>query len=220
MPLVEYSDDDDSDETILQETQRRYQHGPRLMDPGFHQHNRTISHADGFYPTHVYLEYFANAHQTTELGSLADAIEFHSLVTTDLGASRPLHVSLSDTLMIPSDAKDRFLLQLHQWSDSVSLGPQRMSSQVRFLENPTKEKVFAVIPVESSGVFELIVGLNKIFARPEWDLPVLPPSTPHLSFAVGSLEPTRDLQQTSLREVQFKTLCVRMGSRIHTYALA
>lgn len=219
MQLVEYSDDD-SDEVILQETQRRYQHGPRLLDPGFHEHTRLIDHADGFWPTHVYLEYFTTADQTTELVSLADSIKFNSLVTTDLGALCPLHISLSETLLVPLDAKDRFLVQLEEWSRRVSLGPQDMSSQVQFLENPTKEKVFAVIPVKTDGVSELIADLNKLLASPGWDLPQLSPLTPHLSFAVGPADPKKQLQQTTLRVIEFKTICVRMGTRVHTYALA
>ncbi|KAL8852888.1 MAG: hypothetical protein Q9221_002264 [Calogaya cf. arnoldii] len=73
-------------------------------DPSLHAgRQRQIPHVQGQWPTHVYIESLTDVGKT-----LPPDVRLESLLTSDLGAALPLHVSLSRTLMLATDQRQPF----------------------------------------------------------------------------------------------------------------
>ncbi|PHH66464.1 hypothetical protein CDD82_1545 [Ophiocordyceps australis] len=92
-------------------------------DPSLHQgRKRQIPHIRGNWPSHIYIEWHPTAQQHHVLCQLVDLVatkltdgfKLHSLLTSDLSAPLPLHISLSRPMSLPGAEKEPFLAHLRQ----------------------------------------------------------------------------------------------------------
>lgn len=155
-----------------------YTSNPKLSeDPGFHEgRTREIAHVQGGWPSHIYLEYLPKEPEFSVLKFIYnDAIAQSridspirrcvSLLESELLVQKPLHVSLSVTLMVPTESKQKLLDQVRA---AVNLGRSRptqtphtvqyamepvvqcvLSYTLRILSNPQKTRAFLVILIDS-----------------------------------------------------------------------
>ncbi|KAK2003921.1 hypothetical protein LX36DRAFT_41567 [Colletotrichum falcatum] len=124
-------------------------------DPNLHQgRKRTIPHIAGNWPSHVYIEWHPDANQHTLLSALLDQIKpllgsqkLYPLLTSDLNAPLPLHISLSRPLSLPTAQKDPFLSSLAS-SISYATGGFVLSPRgVGFFKSPDSDRAFLVLRV-------------------------------------------------------------------------
>ncbi|KAJ0303448.1 hypothetical protein COL5a_011354 [Colletotrichum fioriniae] len=124
-------------------------------NPALHQgRKRTIPHIVGNWPSHVYVEWHPSADQHSLLTALLDEIapllgtrELTSLLTSDLNAPLPLHISLSRPLSLTMTQKDAFLSSLTSSLSSTtgefSLSPRGLG----FFKSPDSDRAFLVLRV-------------------------------------------------------------------------
>ncbi|KAK1731885.1 hypothetical protein CaCOL14_009064 [Colletotrichum acutatum] len=124
-------------------------------NPALHQgRKRTIPHIVGNWPSHVYVEWHPSADQHSLLTALLDEItpllgtrELTSLLTSDLNAPLPLHISLSRPLSLTTTQKDAFLSSLTSSLSSTtgkfSLSPRGLG----FFKSPDSDRAFLVLRV-------------------------------------------------------------------------
>ncbi|KAI3547945.1 hypothetical protein CABS01_13895 [Colletotrichum abscissum] len=124
-------------------------------NPALHQgRKRTIPHIVGNWPSHVYVEWHPSADQHSLLTALLDEIapllgtrELTSLLTSDLNAPLPLHISLSRPLSLTAAQKDAFLSALTSSLSSAtgefSLSPRGLG----FFKSPDSDRAFLVLRV-------------------------------------------------------------------------
>lgn len=113
-----------------------YAHTARISssdDPSLHGGRRRVTpHIEGNWPTHVYIEWFPS---TTEHAALAavitalrtrlppDCLSLHSLLTSDLAAPLPLHISLSRSIGFATERKDDFVVAVERAIRSSGVRP-------------------------------------------------------------------------------------------------
>lgn len=206
---------------LSKETQRAFQFHPRLEDPGFHSHKRVIPHAEGFWPCHVFFEFYPNAAQIAELESISNAIGFECLATTELGATQPLHLSLTETLMIPHERKPELLAAVRKWASAASSPITAiMANQLTFLTNPTGARRFAVIPVRNDNISNTIYELDSVLRSLFPDIPSTSSMTAHMSVAAGApSERETARQQRCITTLHFDDVCVRCGTEVYKFVL-
>ncbi|KAL9093756.1 MAG: hypothetical protein Q9159_000057 [Coniocarpon cinnabarinum] len=100
---------------------------PRLStgdDATLHQgRKRAVPHAEGNWPTHVYLEWMPEPRQLVVLQDLVDLVQqktpgkMHSSLRSSTGAPLPLHVSLSAPLILRTEQREGFLEEMQQAVD-------------------------------------------------------------------------------------------------------
>ncbi|KAH0562103.1 hypothetical protein GP486_003195 [Trichoglossum hirsutum] len=96
-------------------------------DPSLHGGRmRAIPHVEGNWATHVYLEWHPNQAESDSLTSLLLALqgngnaslsaepEIHSLLSSDLGAPLPLHISLSRPIVLTTERRQHFAGSLRE----------------------------------------------------------------------------------------------------------
>ncbi|KAK1981220.1 hypothetical protein LZ30DRAFT_720791 [Colletotrichum cereale] len=124
-------------------------------DPNLHQgRKRTIPHIAGNWPSHVYIEWHPDAHQHSLLAAFLDQIKpllgsqkLYPLLTSDLNAPLPLHVSLSRPLSLATAQKGPFLSSLTS-SLSSATGDFTLSPRgVGFFKSPDSDRAFLVLRV-------------------------------------------------------------------------
>ncbi|KAI9843867.1 MAG: poly(U)-specific 3'-to-5' RNA exonuclease, partial [Pleopsidium flavum] len=86
-------------------------------DPSLHEgRQRLRPHVIGNWPTHVYLEWYPSYTESNQLSDLISSIkatsqsvqEIHSLLDSDLGTHLPLHISLSQPVVLVTQQRDTF----------------------------------------------------------------------------------------------------------------
>ncbi|KAL7787812.1 hypothetical protein V8C37DRAFT_389608 [Trichoderma ceciliae] len=140
-------------------------------DPALHQgRKRLIPHIVGNWPSHLYIEWHPLANQHEKLAQLVrrvnqdigSQVKLHSLMTSDLGAPLPLHISLSRPISLSTSNKDRFLDQIssalhtggvHQFS----LSPKRL----RWYESPDSNRTFLILQVAGSSTSDDAATLSN-----------------------------------------------------------
>ncbi|KAL2876655.1 poly(U)-specific 3'-to-5' RNA exonuclease [Colletotrichum sp. CLE4] len=124
-------------------------------NPALHQgRKRTIPHIAGNWPSHVYIEWHPTADQHSLLTALLDEIapllgtqELRPLLTSDLNAPLPLHISLSRPLSLTTMQKDAFLSSLTSAMSSAT-GEFSLSSRgLGFFKSPESDRAFLVLRV-------------------------------------------------------------------------
>jgi hypothetical protein len=98
-------------------------------DPSLHGgRKRQTPHVQGNWPTHVYLEWHPQHEEAEVLQSIITRItsgsaKVHTLLQSELKAPLPLHISLSRSLMLRTDAKDEFLSRIRSNMKTVAVKP-------------------------------------------------------------------------------------------------
>ncbi|KAI8279198.1 hypothetical protein K4K59_008980 [Colletotrichum sp. SAR11_240] len=124
-------------------------------DPTLHQgRKRAIPHIVGHWPSHVYIEWHPTASQHALLTSLLTKIapllksqKLQPLLTSDLNAPLPLHVSLTRPLSLSTAQKDDFLSVLTS-SVSHATGPFTLSPRgIGFFKSPDSDRAFLILRV-------------------------------------------------------------------------
>ncbi|CAN6609448.1 hypothetical protein TRVA0_004S01200 [Trichomonascus vanleenenianus] len=179
MSLVDYSSESSEEETqdvslpIPEQVLDLYQTGPRIDDPSFHENRtRVYPHVEGRWPSHVYLEWMPSDRGL--LRGIADSVsmggELHSFVESELGVPHPLHISLSDTLMIETDEKERFLERMEELK-LVKPVTVRVRNQPIVLKNQTNSRWFLALPIEDAGMITKLIGrvnnITRSLGQPE-----------------------------------------------------
>ncbi|KAH7060600.1 U6 snRNA phosphodiesterase Usb1 [Macrophomina phaseolina] len=160
---------------------------------------RAIPHMDGRWPSHVYLEWHPNATESRTLQSLlsrvthATAHHFHtspqrtalsttttttsssapqhirSSLLTDLSTPAPLHISLSRTLPLPTDARAPFLDALTKELRHSGARPFDATFEgLRWVPNFDRSRWFLVLGVarpEGDALNRLLRAANRAAGR-------------------------------------------------------
>jgi hypothetical protein len=175
--LVEYSSDDEptcarnkksKEETKLPSLPTHFQDlflsGPRLTDdPEFHQGRiRTHQHVEGQWPSHVYIEWYPDDSGCGEIlkklldladkaiGAKLTGKEMHSLLESELNVKLPLHISLSNTMMIETENKDEFLAGImDSMKNFECFEVEIVTHSVNILLNDTKTRAFIAIQIKN-----------------------------------------------------------------------
>lgn len=102
-----------------------YTAGPKLPnDPELHEgRQRVVKHMDGKWPSHIYFELLPRA--DNELKAFQHMLDYAisqdasgllskcvSLLQSELNVQKPLHISLSETLMIPTQQISHFVQRM------------------------------------------------------------------------------------------------------------
>ncbi|KAJ3955634.1 poly(U)-specific 3'-to-5' RNA exonuclease [Colletotrichum tropicale] len=109
-------------------------------DPTLHQgRKRAIPHIVGHWPSHVYIE--------SKIAPLLKSQKLQPLLTSDLNAPLPLHVSLTRPLSLTTAQKDDFLSALTS-SVSHATGPFTLSPRgIGFFKSPDSDRAFLILRV-------------------------------------------------------------------------
>ncbi|KAJ0165534.1 U6 snRNA phosphodiesterase [Colletotrichum tanaceti] len=129
-------------------------------DPTLHQgRKRTIPHIAGNWPSHVYIEWHPTADQHYLLVALLDKIKpilgsqkLYPLLTSDLNAPLPLHISLSRPLSLPTAQKDHFLSSLTHSLSAATGGFYISPRGIGFFKSPDSDRAFLVLRVADPAV--------------------------------------------------------------------
>ncbi|KAF4925952.1 U6 snRNA phosphodiesterase [Colletotrichum viniferum] len=109
-------------------------------DPTLHQgRKRAIPHIVGHWPSHVYIE--------SKIAPLLKSQKLQPLLTSDLNAPLPLHVSLTRPLSLTTAQKDDFLSALTS-SVSHATGAFILSPRgIGFFKSPDSDRAFLILRV-------------------------------------------------------------------------
>ncbi|TVY83516.1 U6 snRNA phosphodiesterase [Lachnellula suecica] len=130
---------------------------------------RVTPHVEGNWPSHLYIEWYP---ATAEHGSLSklisslkdklppgEATKAHSLLTSDLGAPLPLHISLSRPIGFATEQKDDFVSSLETAIKSSGIRPFVVTcSGLDWVANFEKTRWFLVLRIHKPDAD----GLNKL----------------------------------------------------------
>lgn len=195
-----------------------YTTNPKLsQDSPLHEgRTRVVPHLEGAWPSHVYIEWTPSNQERNILTDLENevkqnmplvcrensssngpsAADLKSLVTSDLGVNLSLHISLSPTLMIPTQHKEAF-----DRSIARAIGGSLFEScclkvdptHVYITANEIKTRAFVVLCLDAAScqlMRKLVHIVNKATQELELGLPVFEDEyTPHLSVAWYSITP-------------------------------
>ncbi|KAL8867211.1 MAG: hypothetical protein Q9174_005809 [Haloplaca sp. 1 TL-2023] len=133
-------------------------------DPSLHGgRQRQAPHVEGQWPTHVYLEYSLLKQAEAVLQGHFDV---RSLLKSDLEADLPLHISLSQTLMLATEQRQSFIDAL----DEAIAGSHSDSFLVtfdalRWVPNQENNRWFLVLqvrPPSNEGLHRLLEASNRV----------------------------------------------------------
>ncbi|KAF2674920.1 hypothetical protein BT63DRAFT_435931 [Microthyrium microscopicum] len=141
-------------------------------DPALHGgRKRQVPHTEGNWPTHVYIEWRPNDSELENLQSLIDAfakqskVPITSLLTSDLDAPLPLHISLSRSLQVPTEGRDELLSAV---TDSITNTAVKSfpaeASRLKWVPNYDKTRWFLSLALKRPPYDELkllLVACNK-----------------------------------------------------------
>lgn len=198
---------------------------------------RAVAHRPGYYPSHVYIDVELSGQDRANISdTLAPIKNVQSLLESDLGVPRRLHISLSPTLMIRAEDREEVVCQLQTCLTryatelechgmlNISLGPQLI-----VLPSQDHLSAFVALPVQSNqelhGLSNVInTLLNRLelstlsddhiyhmsIARVPVDSVASSHSVP-LASRLSSLEQSLDIEISQLKVV--------VGNDIHTFDL-
>ncbi|PKS12806.1 hypothetical protein jhhlp_001017 [Lomentospora prolificans] len=118
-------------------------------DPSLHQGRKRLNpHKVGNWPSHVYIEWHPSDEEHRVLVALIEGVQkklrktatITSLLSSDLGAPLPLHISLSRPLALTTAQKDDFL-------ESISTAIHASSIPPHFFKSPDSNRTFLVLNV-------------------------------------------------------------------------
>ncbi|KAF9735967.1 hypothetical protein PMIN06_002510 [Paraphaeosphaeria minitans] len=144
-------------------------------DPSLHGgRKRAVPHVQGNWPSHVYLEWLPSQAEFHRLDSLIDHVrkaikgangrmkkplsvpEIHPSLLSDLGTPIPLHVSLSRTLQIKTDDRDRFLETLDKSLHRAAVRPfDARFTCLKWVPNYDRSRWFLILGIEKPAQDEL-----------------------------------------------------------------
>ncbi|KAK2014920.1 hypothetical protein LZ32DRAFT_181092 [Colletotrichum eremochloae] len=124
-------------------------------DPNQHQgRKRTIPHIAGNWPSHVYVEWHPDADQHSLLSAFLDQVKpllgsqkLYPLLTSDLNAPLPLHISLSRPLSLATAQKDPFLSSLASSLTAATRNFTLSPRGVGFFKSPDSDRAFLVLRI-------------------------------------------------------------------------
>lgn len=130
--------------------------------PSLHQgRRRAVPHVAGNWPSHIYVEWHPTPAEHEALAALLAALEPHlggvantttSLLTSDLGAPLPLHVSLSRPFVLQTADKDAFLGELVRAVGSCGVGAFALRADgLGWFRSAEGGRSFLVLRVRSAG---------------------------------------------------------------------
>ncbi|KAK9387597.1 U6 snRNA phosphodiesterase Usb1 [Lipomyces mesembrius] len=136
----------------------QYASAPRVGDdPELHGgRTRQSPHIEGRWPTHVYCEWIPTETQSTSLDLLVPPTA-SSLVHSPLGAPLPLHISLSQSLMLATDDRDDFVRSV--WAaidDNLPFFSVKFTS-ADWLVNPSHTREFYALRATPSDQLTAIL---------------------------------------------------------------
>lgn len=150
---------------------------------------RVLPHTEGSWPTHVYLEWMPTSQQVEVLNNilsnlrLIDTKKKHrlnsggsscfnsfqsgpvkSLIRSEVGVRLPLHISLSSTLMIPSEQKEEFKNDLTNHISKLKFSSTLHieGSNVYIVTNQIRSRAFLVLPLTEQSISKVRVYLTSI----------------------------------------------------------
>ncbi|KAF1969898.1 hypothetical protein BU23DRAFT_231853 [Bimuria novae-zelandiae CBS 107.79] len=144
-------------------------------DPSLHRgRKRAVPHVEGNWPSHVYLEWLPSQGEFQSLNSLIDHVrtviettnnslkkalpipEIHPSLQSELGTLVPLHVSLSRTLQIKTDEREKFLETLTASLRRAAVRPFKVNfSGLKWVPNYERNRWFLVLGIEKPVQDEL-----------------------------------------------------------------
>lgn len=219
MPLVDYESDSESDgETfepdpltpsakselsdappLPESFYSQYTTNPRLDHPDFHQgRSRVIDHKSGFFPSHVYIQWIPTNEELVVLNDLVASLQaanpsykIESLVQSALGAPLPLHVSLSDTILLSKHSKPEFLQEISEFmASNAPLHGEAVfcvNGLPVMLSNADHSRIFLSLPLQKGGSYawlqEFAAKINKKDVSQKYGYSPLPSGNLHVSVA-------------------------------------
>uniref|UniRef100_A0A060T325 U6 snRNA phosphodiesterase 1 n=1 Tax=Blastobotrys adeninivorans TaxID=409370 RepID=A0A060T325_BLAAD len=194
MGLVDYGSDDDQEDQSQNEVVPRVPLPARFHDiyhtpprAGSEFHNgrvRTMPHIEGKWPSHVYFDWTPTNSEYALLSRVTDLLHIESLVINELGVQLPLHISLSDTLMLDTEDREPFMSALNRSIVGGSSPPLRLRLQWPpiALTNATKTRTFIALRVHGphAALAADIAARVSTVCR-QFDQPVLESHVLHVS---------------------------------------
>ncbi|KAI9842290.1 MAG: poly(U)-specific 3'-to-5' RNA exonuclease [Sclerophora amabilis] len=134
-------------------------------DPSLHGgRKRAIPHVEGNWPTHVYLEFTRGGHPTlsesthllslvAKISSSHPEVRLQSLLTSDLGAPLPLHISLSGPIVLVTHERGPFLELLTESVRHSGVRPFEVSfSSLDWAPNENRTRFFLVLRLAKANL--------------------------------------------------------------------
>lgn len=194
MGLVDYDSDDDQQQSYSEVVPPRVPLPARFHDiyhtpprAGSEFHNgrvRTMPHVEGKWPSHVYFDWMPSNSEYALLSRVTDLLHINSLVINELGVQLPLHISLSDTLMLDTEDREPFINALNRSIVGSFSGPLRLRLQWPpiALTNATKTRTFIALRVQGphAALAADIAAQVSTVCR-QFDQPVLESQVLHVS---------------------------------------
>ncbi|CAK7268715.1 poly(U)-specific 3'-to-5' RNA exonuclease [Sporothrix epigloea] len=143
-------------------------------DPSLHHgRHRAIPHVTGQWPSHLYIEWFPSPSEHALLSQLLASLAtrlgqsaVHSLLTSDLGAPLPLHISLSRPFVLTTANKTGFLADLTA-SIRASGVPQSTVTLagLDWFRSPDAARAFLVLRVKLDDPLSPVQPLAALLRR-------------------------------------------------------
>ncbi|KAJ9657940.1 poly(U)-specific 3'-to-5' RNA exonuclease [Neophaeococcomyces mojaviensis] len=147
-------------------------------DPILHGgRQRQVPHVVGNWPSFMYLEWSPSEPILTRLVKVTEQAEsrlrdasvastggnrLHSLLLSDLGVRQPLHVSLSSPLILTTDNKDKFELEIKKAVRDAGLSTfKAVSSGLRWVSNFDQSRYFLILILAQPQNDELNILLKR-----------------------------------------------------------
>ncbi|RFU28379.1 hypothetical protein B7463_g7959, partial [Scytalidium lignicola] len=174
-------------------------------DPSLHGgRKRATPHIQGNWPTHLYIEWYPSPTEHNLLSKLISALQsispaivpsstipsatIHSFLTSDLGASLPLHISLSRPIGLSTEQKDAFLSSLQYGIKSSRIRPFEISfTGLDWVPNFDKTRWFLVLRIQRPVGDELnkLLHICNAVAREYNQPPLYAESKPTIAAAAN-----------------------------------
>lgn len=137
-------------------------------DPSLHDgRTRSTPHIEGNWPSHIYIEWYPTLTETEKLSLVISYLQaqlpnVNSLLASDMGATLPLHISLSPPIGLLTAQKDVFLETATNSITSSTIRPFRVKfTSLDWVSNFEQTRWFLVMRLETPPENEL----NRILGR-------------------------------------------------------